>query len=399
VLALLLAANHCLAAEPVQDQINSLQSQIDALKDQLRNAPSTAVDKPENSGTTTLGGYGEFTYNNYRDGSVKDEADLRRFVLFIGHSFNERIQLYSELEVEHAVVEGDHGELALEQAYLQFALSGTSRVRAGLLLMPVGFLNEYHEPPAFHGVERNEVETRIIPSTWRELGVSLQAQLDSGWALTAGIATSPDASKFQDASSGVREMRSEGRQAAAHDLALFAGASYRALPGLDLGGSIFTGNTSQGGAGANPGSDLSGVSARLTLWDVHVRYTVGGLDLKALYARGSLSDTAAINASAGIAPASGLAAPGTFFGWYGEAAYRVWRSGDRELIPFVRLERYNTQATVADGFASDDRNNERVKTMGASFRLHPQIVVKVDFQKYATDSLKDRFNLGFGYLF
>lgn len=319
-LALLLCANLCFAQQPTEQRIDSLQTQIDQLKEELRatrarpseDLPGTGEKRTE--GKTSLGGYGEFNINNYRDGRVKDVADLRRFVVFLGHSFNEQLQLYSELEVEHAKVEGGSsgGEVALEQAYLQYSLNDVTKVRAGLMLMPGGFLNEYHEPPVYYGVERNEIETRIIPSTWRELGVSLQGQLSNGIEYNAGVATSLDASKFTDASSGVRDMRSEGTEAAAHDLALFAGLNYRAIPGLTVGGSIYAGNTAQGGRGSNPNSSLEGISARLTLWDLHARYSANGFDLRALYARGRLSDTAQINTAAGIAPNSGAAAPESF---------------------------------------------------------------------------------------
>jgi hypothetical protein len=401
LLFLLLSLGNCFADEAIEAKIQALQSQIDQLNERVRTQHADAQDGSAKPVGTTIGGYGEFNYNNYRDGSVKDQADLRRFVLFFGHDFNDQLQLFSELEVEHAGVEGGSGggEVAVEQAYLQFTLSDTMKVRAGLLLMPGGFLNEYHEPPAYFGVERNEVETRILPSTWRELGVAIQGQSAAGIQYNVGISTSPDASKFADASNGVRDMRSEGREAAAHDLALFAGLNYRAIPGLALGGSVFTGNTAQGGQGENPNPLLSGTSARLTLWDVHARYTHAALDVKALYARGTLSGTDRINEAVGITPSSGRAAPESFFGWYVETAYRVWRGNEKELIPFVRLERYNTQKTVAPGYATDDNNNERVLTTGVSFRVHPQVVIKADFQNYASDNLKDRINIGLGYLF
>jgi hypothetical protein len=172
LLFLLLSLGNCFADEVVDARLQALQSQIDQLNERVRMQHTNEQDGSAKSAATTIGGYGEFNYNNYRDGSVKDQADLRRFVLFFGHDFNDRLQLFSELEVEHAGVEGGSGggEVAVEQAYLQYMLSDVTKVRAGLLLMPGGFLNEYHEPPAYFGVERNEVETRILPSTWRDTG-------------------------------------------------------------------------------------------------------------------------------------------------------------------------------------------------------------------------------------
>lgn len=145
-----------------------------AREKQVETAVKTAVGSLDTEASkTTIGGYGEAVYNNYRDGSVKDQADLKRFVLFFGHRFNEKLRFTSELEVEHALVESGQGELAMEQAYLEYSLIPSANLRTGLMLMPLGFLNETHEPPMFYGVERNEVESRIIPATWRELGMGV----------------------------------------------------------------------------------------------------------------------------------------------------------------------------------------------------------------------------------
>lgn len=123
---------------------------------------------------TTIGGYGEITYNGYLKDSSRNQADLKRLVLFFGHRFSDKLSFTSEVEVEHAVASsGDQGEVAIEQAYLDYAFNPALNLKAGLFLMPFGFLNRNHEPPVFYGVERNEVETRIIPSTWREGGIGL----------------------------------------------------------------------------------------------------------------------------------------------------------------------------------------------------------------------------------
>ena len=396
----------------LEQKLDQLQQEMTALKQQLAeekaarekqvdNAVKVAVASaaPARSDDTSIGGYGEAVYNNYRDGSVKDQADLRRFVLFFGHRFNDRLRLYSELEVEHALVESGQGELAMEQAYLEYGLTPSTNLRAGLMLMPLGFLNETHEPPTFYGVERNEVESRIIPSTWRELGVGLQGRvLDNALEYNAGIATSLDASKYTGASSGVRGMRSEGFKAAANDLALYAGLNYR-QPGWSIGTGLFSGNTAQNGVGDTSSSFLAGKDARMTLWDIHGKYSVGDLELQALYARGTLGDTLAINNAAGIAPGSGNAAPKSFYGWYGQAAYHVWKKGDMRLSPFVRYERYNTQDSVDAGYTANPLNDETVVTAGANFNLSREVVLKADWQNYKTDNKKDRFNLGVGYMF
>lgn len=382
--------------QQLADEKTAREKQVDSV---VKMAAATVSAAPARENDTTIGGYGEAVYNNYRDSSVKDQADLKRFVLFFGHRFNDKLRLYSELEVEHALVESGQGELAVEQAYLEYGLTPSANLRAGLMLMPLGLLNETHEPPTFYGVERNEVESRIIPATWRELGFGLQGRvLDNALEYNAGVATSLDASKYASAGSSVRGMRSEGFKAAANDLALYAGLNYR-QPGWSVGTGLFSGNTAQDGVGDTPSSFLTGKDARVTLWDVHGKYSVGDLDLQALYARGTLGDTLAINNARGIAPGSGDAAPKSFYGWYGQAAYHVWKSGDMRLSPFVRYERYNTQDSVDAGYTANPLNDETVVTAGANFNLSREVVLKADFQNYKTDNKKDRFNLGVGYMF
>lgn len=394
----------------LEQKLDQLQKEMETLKQQLAEeksarqtqaqAAEAAVQTAKNEEpATTLGGYGEAVYNNYRDSSLKDQADLKRFVLFLGHRFNDKLRFYSELEVEHALVEEGQGELAMEQAYLEYGLIPSVNLRAGLMLMPLGFLNETHEPPTFYGVERNEVESRIIPSTWRELGMGVQGRvLDNALEYNVGVATSLDASKYSSASSGVRGMRSEGFKAAANDLALYAGLNYR-QPGWSVGTGLFSGNTAQDGVGDTPSVALQGKDARITLWDVHGKLAFGDLDLQALYARGTLGDTLAINQARIIPTGSGDAAPKSFYGWYGQAAYHVWKKDDMRLSPFVRYERYNTQDSVDAGYTTNPLNDETVVTAGANFNLSREVVLKADYQNYKTDNKKDRFNLGVGYMF
>lgn len=402
-LAMAMCVESTLAAQPtMEEKLDILQQEMDTLKEQLAKGPqdNTAYGMGNTvAGGTTIGGYGEIVLNNYRDSSKKDEADLKRFVIFLGHKFSDRVRLFSELEVEHAKADKNGGEVAMEQAYIEYGLSNTANVRAGMMLMPLGIVNETHEPTTFYGVERNEVESRIIPSTWRELAVAMQGEATPGLEYNVGVSTSPDASQFKDASKVFRDMRTSGRQAAANDLGMFAALNYRAVPGLLLGASVFSGDTAQDGNGATAKAALAGADAKLTVWDIHTKYTYKDLELQALYAKGTLSDTDKINAAAALDAGSNKAAPKAFSGWYAQAAYHVWKSGDLDVASFVRYERYNTQLEVDEGFTIDPNNDETVSTYGVSFKLHPQVVVKADFQDYKTDNTKDRINLGVGYMF
>jgi len=405
------------AAQPtLEEKFEILQNELDALKAQMAQMAKAPAAAPASNGgstaampaatssatnlgpATTIGGYGELNYNRYSKGGRNSEADLRRFVLFFGHRFNDNLRFVSELELEHGVTSrDDDGEVEMEQAYLDYRFNDAVNVKAGLFLMPLGLLNETHEPPTYYGVERNEVETRILPTTWREGGIGVYGEVAQGLRYDIGITTGFNAGKLDDPSTGFRSAHQEMTKARAHDLSMYAALNYRGLPGLLVGGGIFSGNTGQNGftdRGTTPQQPLlEGVKARLTLWDVHAKYAVGNLDLQGLYAKGTLGDADT------VAAATGVAVPKSIYGWYGQAAYHVWRRGDLDLAPFVRYEKYNTQQEVAAGFSADPLNDERVITAGVNFRLHPQVVVKADFQKFKADSTRDRFNLGVGYMF
>ncbi len=408
-----LVAPNAHTAEPsLQEKLEILQKEIDQIKEQMGKlrpaAPAATAGSSYSAvptgaqaapGATTIGGYGELVYNRFRNTDVNNnQADLRRFVLFFGHRFNGNLRFNSELEVEHAVASADDkGEVEMEQAYLDYRLNDALNIKAGLFLIPLGILNETHEPPTFYGVERNFVETRIIPTTWREGGVGLHGVVGPGFNYDVGITTGFDSGKFDDPSAGIRSAHQELSQANANDLSWYGALNYRGTPGLLLGGGIFSGNTAQNGA-SNP--LLKGVSARVTLWDVHAKYSAGNLDLQGLYARGTLSDADRVtNALIAASGDPALIAPEAFDGWYAQSAYHVWKRNDMDLAPFIRYEQFNTQKEVPAGFTADPLNNERVITAGLNFKLHPQVVLKADYQKFRTDSTKDRFNLGIGYMF
>jgi len=134
---------------------------------------------------TTIGGYGELHYNNL-DGSGgksdKKEIDLHRFVLYFGHEFTDDIRFFSEVEYEHGVAGDDQvGEVEIEQAFVEFDLNDQNTARVGVALLPVGIINETHEPTTFYGVERNPVEKNIIPATWWAGGIGLFGEVAPGW--------------------------------------------------------------------------------------------------------------------------------------------------------------------------------------------------------------------------
>ena len=346
---------------------------------------------------TVLGGYGELNYNRPTHAKENAQADVRRFVLALQHRFDGKTKMVAELEVEHAVASADDsGEVEVEQAYIEHQVNPNWAVRGGLFLVPIGLLNENHEPTSYYGVERNFVETAIIPSTWREGGLQVVGTFDNGITLQGGLSTSFDLTKWDASStegseSPLASVHQELQQAKAHDIAAFGALNWRGIPGLQLGGGLFTGHATQ----SQPGFD----TARITLWDLHARWTPGRADLSALYTRGSISNTAALNA-----PLVGgtTLIPKSFDGWYVQGAYKVWTQDDYALSPFVRWEQFNTAKSFEDlgqGLTPSALPTERVVTVGANFQLAQGVVVKADVQRFRENTLANRVNLGLGWSF
>lgn len=353
----------------------------------------------------SIGGYGEALYENFAsrrdDGSAAgqdDRLDLLRAVLYFGYKFESGIVFNSEIEYEHATTgEGaeEKGEVSVEFAYLDFPLGKTWGARAGQILVPMGFLNELHEPPIFLGARRPDVERFIIPTTWREVGAGLYGE-HGPIAWRAYVQAGLDASGFS--AGGIRDGRQGGSQSKAEDLALTGRVDWTIIPGLLAGASGHAGNAGQG---LEAGSGRS-IKARTTLYDVHADWKARGWQARALYARGRITDAAALNGALGLAGAASIGTQQR--GWYVEAGYDVLSIGpesDASLIPYLRYERYDAQDEVPEGFARDPALRVRVGTLGLAFKPIPGVVIKADYQDYKNDARTglDRFNLALGYLF
>jgi hypothetical protein len=368
-------------------------AQAKAAEATLTNSDAPA---PGNEPDTVLSSYGEINYNRPRKATENTQLDLRRAVIGLQHRFDSTTRFVFELETEHAVTSADDpGEVAVEQAFVEHRLAPRATLRAGLFLIPAGLLNENHEPNAYYGVERNFVETAIIPSTWREGGVQIVGDLGSGLTLQGGISTGFDLGKWDATStegqaSPLGSIHQELAQARAKDLAVFGALNFRGVPGLLVGASAFKGGASQGTQGLP--------RMRVTLWDVHARWTPGRWDFAAVYARGTISNTAAFNTTLVGNP---TLVPAAFDGAYLQGAYRA-RLGGYGLAPFARVEWFNTARKYDDigtGLTPAALPAERVITTGLSFDINPHVVVKTDMQWFRQVSANNRFNLGLGWSF
>ena len=398
----------------IERQIEIIAREIEQLKIGEAAAPAAvageqhwgvgpAASKVYGKKGVSIGGYGEFAYDNFaglrQDGQpsmLQSHADLLRAVIYFGYKFDDHWVINTELEAEHAVTASDKGgEVEIEFAYLDYLFSKPLRARAGLMLIPMGLINELHEPPTFLGVLRPDVEQRLIPTTWREIGAGLYG--DAGRFSYRLYAVNSLNSEGYSAE-GIREGSGEGSEAAAQDWAATGRLDWTPLEGLLVGASFFTGNSGQGRL------TPAGVSfgGRTTLLDVHADWRWRGLWLRGLYVHTTVSDAASINEANGFAGDQSVGS--RQWGWYVQGGFDLFslKAGSRlSLTPFVRYERFDTQAAVPAGYERNPENDVTVLTVGAVFKPIDPIAIKLDWQKRTNVARTgvNQWNVGLGYLF
>jgi hypothetical protein len=333
-------------------------------------------------GGLALGGYAEALYER-RNGDATDELDFLRTVLYVGYRFDEHWVFNSELEFEHA---GE--EVGVEFATLDYLWSDALNFRGGLVLIPMGFVNELHEPPTFLAARRPETERRILPSTWRENGVGVFGDA-GGFGYRAFVVNGFDASGFD--ATGLRGGRQNGSEALAEDLAVVARLDWTETPGFVAGGSLYFGDAGQDQAGF-PGADTA-------IAELHAEWRARGLWLRGLVARAEVDDVAELNAANGLAGADSIGEE--LEGQYVEAGYDVLAAiapgSTQALSPYVRYEAVDTQAEVPAGFAADPANDFDVLTAGVNWRPRSNLVFKLEYQDF--DQAEDGWNLAMGFSF
>ena len=377
-----------LSSGDVERRLNILSEEIE----KLRSGEGTGTEPSIKSGLgpaagkvysqkkgVSLAGYGEMLYENFAalndDGSASDKTDqidLQKEVLYLGYKFSDDLLFNSELEFEHGSTEHG-GAVSVEFAYVDYLLNSNLNLRSGMLLVPLGIINEIHEPPTFYSVRKPNVENSIIPATWSANGAGLFGNLSDQIRYALYMTESLKATG-NFTSEGIREGRQGGAEALATNFALSGRLDYEWAPGSVTGVSFFNGGTSQG--------QIAGTNANLLLWDVHGRLKKGPWELRGLYASTSISDVALINAANGYTGNQSVGS--SQYGWYAEAAYDVLpllaKNSEQALVGFVRYEALNTQAAVPAGFSADPANDRRYWVYGLSYLPLPNVTFKIDYQ-------------------
>jgi opacity protein-like surface antigen len=356
----------------------------------------------------SIGGYGEAFYVNFigdEENSDPDRSDALRTVIYLGYKFTDRIVFNSEIEFEHATTSNVNngagsGSVSVEFAALDFFWRDELNARAGLLLVPMGFINEVHEPPFFYGVQRPETETRILPTTWRENGVGIFGTLGETVEYRSYLLAGFNAQNFTDA--GIRAGRQQGNRSLTEDFGWVTRVDWTpdVVPGFMLGGSVYMGDSGQDVEVA--GGDVP--DSRLWIFEGHAEYQRGPLNARTLFAFTSLSDARELNTV--LARPVGAPIADEMLGGYAEIGYDVYSwlfgSEDRQLEPFVRVEYVDTQYDVPDGFEANRDRANWIYGGGVNFYPHPNVVLKVEYREVNTrgqGERADELGVGMGFAF
>lgn len=392
-----------LSGEIERLKLGSAAEEPQELKPALGYGPAASKVYQKPPKRISIGGYGEMTYEEFHrrqnDGGIggRDRSDFLRAVLYFGYKFTDKITFNSELEFEHAST-GKRGEVSVEMAQLDFRPYDLLGVRAGLLLMPVGLINEVHEPTTFHGVRRPNVESAIYPTTWRENGVGLFGEagpVSYRTYLVSGLQAASASSVSGFTASSLRNGRSSGSQSFSEDLAWVGRVDVSPVEGVEAGGSWYVGQADHG---------MTLASVPITLWDVHGKAAWKGLELRGLYVQGRIGNVDTLNIVQGNAAGANTSVGSHLFGGYLELAYNVLGlcpKTSQYLAPFFRWERYDTQQKVPDAWTKNPANSRLEWTMGLTYKPIPQVAVKFDHQimKNQAQTGVGQTNLGIGYIF
>lgn len=314
----------------------------------------------------TIGGYAQIDYNE-PDGSEPGNLDVHRLVLLFGYKFNEKVSFLTEVEYEHVE------EVYVEQAYLKYKANENLNVLAGLMLVPMGIINESHEPTTFYGVERPNVDNRIVPTTWREIGVGISGKIDNASLkyqayLFNGFKSYVDGAGALRGSDGLRKGRQKGAESVASSPNLSAKLDYYGVLGLRLGLSGYFGKTQ------TDDTSIVASTVGVAMIGLDARYKYNNLELRGQYIHTNISNTEEYNTLTGNDVGSEMS------GFYGEVAYNFNLNGEEKLTPFLRYEKYNTQAATAGNLVANDAFDKNELIFGLNYKVANGAAFKVDYQ-------------------
>ncbi|MDG1685550.1 MAG: hypothetical protein P8H63_05890 [Flavobacteriaceae bacterium] len=359
-----------------QDQYNSATTQLNNLN---------SINKG-----ISIGGYAEITYNNLEGSSTPAEIDVQRLVMLFAYKFDDRTSFVTEIEYEHVK------EVYVEQAFINYSVADGINLRGGLMLIPMGIINEYHEPTTYNGVERPSLDSKIVPTTWREMGIGVSGRINNASIryqayLMNGFLSYGESHKIRGLD-GLRKGRQKGAESVGTDVNFAGRIEYYGIPKLKLGVSYYTGNTQT----TTP--EISNTQIGLSMFGLDYRYVNGRLSSRGQLISASLSDTEAYNLAGNTDLGSAMG------GYYAEGAYNLLPLDSRQKLDiFLRYENFNTHQKTAGNLIANDAFHRNETTFGLSYHLANGAVFKADYQSKGTavegSDAVGQFNLGLGVFF
>ena len=407
-----------------EERIGALESQVGVLASEIAKAfadsavPEERLESKWGFGPAaskvyrkdqglSIGGYGEWRVRTYVGEGSEDqitEADALRAVLYVGYKFNDKFLFNSELEFEHATSSG--GSVSVEFASIDWQAMDSHGARAGILLVPMGFVNEIHEPTFFFGAERPEVERQIIPSTWREVGGGVFGEFfDGRMSYRAYTVNGFDATGF--GVNGLRGGRQKGSRALADHWAFVGRTDVDVVGGLSVGGSFYVGPSGQNQTfdfdpeDGNPAQDVP--FTLTTIYELHAEYKAHGLSIRGLFTQAFIGDAAELNNVLGNGVGEQIAEQ--LLGGYAEIGYDIlpliFEGTKVSVEPFFRYERVDTQNVMAAGAVANPLFTQDIYTAGIQVKPIPNVVAKVDYRNFRPQAgvISDQVQFHVGYVF
>ena len=346
--------------------VNELERRLNIVSDEL--------DKLKNSSggsgiahRTSVHGYGETHWIGDPDGDFT--VDQHRFVIGVHSELTDWIHLNAEIDFEHAAQ-----QLEFEFGYLDFLLSPNINIRAGTMLIPMGNLNEFHEPNKFFTPERPEYHSKLIPTTWQQAGAGLfgaTGDISYRLYLTNAVLSMDDTRSFND-NSFIRSGRAQINNVEVGNLAV-SGRIEKKQPGGQLGFSFYTGASTAG---------FISQDGQTTIVELDYKTRRGPLDLDFGIFKGWVEDTAEINAACstmGDAACDG-GVPQSAFGFLATLGVHlpqlIGKNTTHDLIPYIQYQKIRPQDEVGEGATDVPKSNWDVLTVGVSYMPHPQVAIK-----------------------
>lgn len=346
--------------------------------------------------------YAHVDYNQKIESGIRNagKMDVHRLVTLFGYQFGRNTQFVSEIEVEHVK------EIFIEQAFIKHRIKRGLNLKAGLILIPMGFVNEMHEPTFFYSVERPLLDKIIIPTTWREIGIGITGLLhnfDMKYQLylvnnPLGYNNGPQVS----AANGIRKARQKGAESLVSTLpGISTQLEYYGIDNFKFGVSAYHGETNTSVINDLPlindenNSIIDSSTVTMTMVTAHSSYNVSQWNFRGQYTFATYANTRAYNTF------SGSDVPESMHGFYVLMAYDFMKSEQVSLEPFVRFSHLDNNLKVGENIEKDNSLKQNILTLGMNYKPHPGVVFKVDYQFYnkANDTEYQSFNAGIGVWF